>query len=604
MKAGVNDFVLKEHLRRLPSVVERELREAEDRRARIRAELALRESEERYALALRGANDGVWDWNVRAQSVYYSTRWKQMLGYIETDIQPTSAEWLIRLHPDDADFVKTRLINHMKGHTPHFEVEHRMRHKSGDYRWVLTRGIALRDESGYCYRMAGSQSDISERKFAEEQLVHDSLHDPLTRLANRALFTDCVDYALAQTRRNPGQLIAVLCMNIERFRFVNDSLGHGVGDQLLKATAQRLTQHQRPGDVLARFGSDEFAILLDGVRDIGEATRFAEMIQQQMAIPLTIEGHELFPGTRIGIVLSSSGYHHAENMLRDADTAMHRAKAMGKIRLEVFDTGMHTHVLNSLQLEQDLRRAVEKQEFTLHYQPIVNLTTGRLTSFEALVRWQRHGELVSPVDFIPLAEELGLINEIGRQVLYAACRQLRVWNSRFAERTPLQISVNLSGQQFVENDLIDQVEFILKDIGLESANLKLEITESILMENTESIVDMLVRLRAKNIQILMDDFGTGYSSLSYLHRFPSDVLKIDGSFIRRLTDEKGSDEIVRTIIMLAHNLGMSVIAEGVEGPGQLEQLRTLGCDFAQGYLFSKPIDAEAATRLIEANPCW
>ncbi|MDK2126793.1 putative bifunctional diguanylate cyclase/phosphodiesterase [Parachitinimonas caeni] len=600
MKAGVNDFVLKTHLKRLPTVVERELRESDTRAAKFRAEAALRESQERYELAITGANDGLWDWNIRDNTIYLSPRWKAMLGYTEDELQNIPSEsWLALAHPDEVPLLRAKLVQHMKGESPHFEAEHRMCHKDGNWRWMLTRGIALIDpETQQAYRMAGSLTDITERKRAEEQLLYDALHDGLTGLANRALFTDFLGFSLGHSQRDPNYLCAVLCLNLERFRYINDSFGHGIGDQILKITAERLASVRRGGDVVARFGGDEFAILLDDIDDANDAKLFTEQMLTEVAKPIHVEGHEVYPGARVGIALSSSGYTHPEEMIRDADTAMHRAKSQGRAKYEIFDRAMHGTMLRALKMEQEIRRALDSHEFLPFYQPIVDLCSGKVAAFEALVRWKKAtGELVSPAEFIPLAEELGLINQIGQQMLQMACAQISTWQKDFPAEA-LQISVNLSGKQFNQPDLVDQVDRAVAEAGIDAQFLELEITESILMENTDAIVEMLQRFRERGIRILMDDFGTGYSSLSYLHRFPSNVLKIDGSFVRRMGDDTGSHEIVRTIVLLGHNLGMKVIAEGVETFEQYSMLKSMDCDYAQGYHIAKPMPADQATTFI------
>lgn len=566
---------------------------------------ALRESQERYELAVSGANDGLWDWNLKTNEIYFSPRWKSMLGCEESEISNTPDAWFERVHPEDIEQLKGQISLHLEGLTPHFENEHRILHKDGTYRWMLIRGMAVRDTNGKASRMAGSQTDITERKQVEKQLLHDAFHDVLTGLPNRALFRDRLGQAIERSKRTSDYFFAVLFLDIDRFKVINDSLGHMIGDQLLVAIAQRLKACLRGGDTVARLGGDEFTILLDDVKNINNATDIAERIHLELMHPFSLNEQEVFTTASIGIAIGGGsqsapaiGYDCPENLLRDADTAMYRAKSMGRARHEVFDTTMHTRAVALLQLENDLRRAIERDEFQLHYQPIVSLTTGRLDGFEALVRWQ-HPErgLISPAEFIPIAEETGLIVPIGLWVLYNACYQMYDWQQFYPELL-LTISVNLSSKQFLQPDLVKQIDQILRETRLDARSLKLEITESAVMENAESAIKMLFQLKALGVHLHIDDFGTGYSSLSYLHRFPIDQLKIDRSFISRIGAKDDSLEIVRAIVTLAHTLELNVTAEGVETAEQLSQLREMECEYGQGYFFAKPLTQESAKELI------
>ena len=436
----------------------------------------------------------------------------------------------------------------------------------------------------------------------EEELRHNAFHDQLTGLANRALFMERLKQSIEHHLRRKDYLFAVLFLDLDRFKVVNDSLGHMLGDQLLIAISRRLKLCLRPVDTVARFGGDEFTILLDNIQNVETAIQVASRIQKELTLPFNVGGHEVFTAASIGIAPSTLGYDKPEDLLRDADVAMYRAKALGKGRSEVFDPSMHTKAVALLQLETDLRQALNRLEFRLHYQPIVALTSGKITGFEALVRWQHPQRgLVSPAEFIPVAEETGLIVPLGYWVLSEACRQMRAWQVRFPEISPLTISVNFSSKQFLQNVLITQISSILQETGLDTCSLAVEITESVIMENTESVSIMLSQLQAWSIQLSLDDFGTGYSSLSYLHRFEFNTLKIDRSFVNRMGIDGESWEIVRTIITLAHSLNMNVTAEGVETIAQLDQLKALKCDRGQGYLFSKPVDCEAAGALIAEN---
>jgi diguanylate cyclase (GGDEF)-like protein len=445
--------------------------------------------------------------------------------------------------------------------------------------------------------IAEQQRISSELQQSREHFRHAAFHDALTGLPNRALLLDHLKRAIERTRRRPEHLFAVLFIDLDRFKNINDSLGHGTGDHLLVALARRLEGCLRPTDTVARLGGDEFAILLDELEDARAAIAVAERIQGELAQPFNLDGHEVYTSASIGITLSETGYDRPEHVLRDADTAMYRAKEKGKARHELFDQVMHARAVALLKLENDLRRAVERGEFHVYYQPIYALDTRRITGFEALVRWL-HPErgLVPPDEFIPLAEETGLITEIGRWVLAEACRQLHRWQT-LAPR-PLTMSVNLSSRQFSQPHLIDQIEQTLAETGIAPRCLQLEITESVVMENAEAAATMLRQLRALGVQLSIDDFGTGYSSLSYLHRFPLSVLKIDRSFVSRMGAGDENAEIVRTVITLANNLDMLVVAEGVQTEAQFTQLRELNCNYGQGYLFSPPVDAECAAALL------
>lgn len=446
------------------------------------------------------------------------------------------------------------------------------------------------------------KQEISDRQRAEKQLIHGAFHDTLTALPNRALFMDRLEHAVERTKRSKDYLIAVLFLDLDRFKIVNDSLGHMVGDQLLLAITSRIKTCLRSGDTFARLGGDEFTILLEDIKDISDAERVANRIQEELKLPFNLNGHEVFTTASIGIALSKTAYDRPEQLLRDADTAMYRAKALGKARHEVFDTAMHKSAIALLQLETDLRRAIERQEFRLHYQPIVSIENCKLVGFEALIRWQHPDRgFISPAEFITVAEETGLIVPIGWWIFREACYQMHLWQKKFPTNPPLTISVNISAKQFSRPELSEKIKQILQETSLDPCTLKLELTESAIMENAESATVMLSQLRKLGVQLYMDDFGTGYSSLSYLQRFPINTLKIDRSFIIGIGTGDENREIVRTIVALARNLGMNVTAEGVETDEQLAFLRTLECDFGQGYFFSEPVDGVEAGVLIKAE---
>jgi len=449
------------------------------------------------------------------------------------------------------------------------------------------------------------QKQITEREQIEKQLLHGTLHDALTGLPNRSLFMDRVEFALKKVERYPNYLFAVLFLDCDRFKLVNDSLGHFVGDRLLIAIAKILQNALRETDTVARLGGDEFTILLDDVRDIEEVEKVAMRIQMELSSPFTLEGHTIFTSASIGIVLSSLEPSSALDLLRNADIAMYSAKERGKACYKIFDQTMYTQTIERLQIENDLRQALEQKEFLVHYQPIISLQTGKLSGFEALIRWQHPDRgLVSPLDFIPIAEDTGLIVFIGEWVLRESCHQLKTWQQQFPAAAPLTIAVNLTSKEIREPGLIEKIDRILAETGLESHHLRIEITESMLMEHTQDTINVLSQIRARKIQLSIDDFGQGYSSLGYLQRFPINTLKIDRSFVNDVNLECKNAELVRVIINLAHTLKMDVVAEGVETEEQLKHLQTLGCEFAQGYFFAKPLDCDAALALIDADRQW
>ncbi|HVS65580.1 MAG TPA: EAL domain-containing protein [Thermoanaerobaculia bacterium] len=568
---------------------------------RHRAEAALRCSEERYALAVRGANDGIWDWDVGRGAVYLSPRWKEMLGLDEEELDDQPSSWRSLIAPEDLDTFHSALEAAAAAGEEHFELEHRMVCSGGAQLWVLTRGILVRDPVGRVVRIVGSMTDISARKRAEESLIYDAFHDGLTGLANRSLFLDRLGVALAALRRSPNQRFAVLFLDLDRFKTVNDSLGHGVGDRLLVAIARRIEELTRPIDTVARLGGDEFALIAGRVADSAGAAHIAERLQVGLAEPFLIGDHEVYVTASIGIALPDEETADAERLLRDADLAMYRAKAAGRGCYEVFDLELHHAAVALLKLETELRRAVAVGDFVMHYQPIVALPTGAIVGFEALTRWRHPVRgLVSPAHFIGLAEETGLVVPLGWLVLENACRQAREWQQSYPQDPPLFMSVNVSGKLFAQDGAVEQVLAILEQSQLSPESLRLEVTESVVLDHGEEVMERLRLLRQLGVQLSIDDFGTGYSSLSYLQRFRYDELKIDRSFVGNLAFED-SRVIVETILQLASHLGIGVVAEGVETAEQLEHLRQLGCPLAQGFWFAKPLDAAGAGALLGAG---
>jgi diguanylate cyclase (GGDEF)-like protein/PAS domain S-box-containing protein len=474
----------------------------------------------------------------------------------------------------------------------------------GQMLWFASTAVPLRDHAGEVVGVQVVARDVTSKRRAEialrdreERSRHEALHDPLTRLPNRLLFMDRLEMEVIHTRQASGESrFAVLCLDLDRFKNINDSLGHSAGDRLLIDFSRRLNECIGPEDTLARLGGDEFAILLRSIHDASDAIRVADRVLSLLKQPFSLRGQDVYVPTSVGIALSASGYERPEDVLRDADTAMYRAKRRGKGRYELFDAGMHAEAVALLTLENDLRRAIERGEFQVYYQPVIALTSGDITGFEALLRWNHPARgVVLPGEFIGCAEETGLIVPIGEWVLREACLQMQRWHVKYPSSGKLSISVNLSGKQFSHPALIGKA---LRDSALAPSSLKLEITESVIMEDPLAASKLLEQLQRDEVQSYVDDFGTGYSSLSYLHRFPMSALKIDRSFVTNIGPDGENSAIVQTIVTLAHNLGMSVIAEGVETAAQLELLRRMGCEFGQGFYFSRPVAAPVAEAMI------
>ena len=605
VRNGAQDYLLKTSLDGFS--LSRAIRYAIERK---RIQEALRVSEERYMLAMRGANDGLWDWDLDRNIIYFSPRWKNMLGYGEDEIGDHIDEWLDRIHAEDRDNVTIALNAHIRGLSTHFEREYRIARRDGAYIWALSRGLAIRRPDGKAYRMAGSQTDIDKRKQAERQLLHDALHHSLTGLPNRVLILDRIGRLLDQTRRRPTYRFAVLLLDLDRFKVINDSLGYTIGDQVLIDVAKMLSTSLRSGDSVARMGGDEFILLLESINKRSDAVMIAERILDGLNKPLKSEETGVVVSASIGIVIGDLSYDQPEDLIRDADIAMYEAKSLGKDCYVTFTPHMRNRAMVRMGLENDLRLVLGdenllEEQFELLFQPIVRSQDGKITGFEALLRWHHPREgLILPNEFIPIAEETGLIHGLGRWVLRSACRQLSEWQTRFkgaSNGTPICINVNMSGKQFLRTDLVDQIEKIVKDYAVPPESLNLEITEGWLMENRRAFSDQLERIRNLGINLQIDDFGRGYSSYSYLQFFPISSLKIDSAFIHRLGVKGNNSEIVRSIVRMASSLGMSVVAEGVETEAQYEKLRKIGCPFIQGYFISEPLSGNRAGELLVRN---
>lgn len=570
---------------------------------RARIEASLRESEERYELAAKGATDGLWDWNLDTNEIYYSARWKTLLGYSVSEIKDKLHEWFGRIHPDDRQEFQLAINAHIKGITDHFEHEYRMTHRNGAYRWMLARGLAIRDAVGNAYRIAGSQTDITERKQTEEQLVYDAFHDALTGLPNRNLLQDRLEMVVEHAKRYPQSKYAVLFLDLDRFKYINDRFGHLIGDKLLLAFAQRLRYAIRSSDTVARFGGDEFVVLLEDISDVDHVSEVTTRIQENMARPFDIDRQEVRITCSIGIILIDDAYENGGEVLRDADIAMYSAKEKGRGQFIVFTPNMRSSVLERMRIETELVHAFEAREFTLHYQPIIALKEGRLTGFEALLRWN-HAEIgmIPPITFIPIAEETRLIIPMGIWILREACQQLRKWQDRYPSTPSLTMSVNISSVQFEHPDFIRQVEGILDETGVSPSDLILEITERVIIDDDQKAGQIVTNLKDLGVRVHIDDFGTGYSALGYLQRFPIDHIKMDRSFVNKINGDDENVEIIKAVLNLARDLKIGVIAEGIETENQLRILQRLDCAFGQGYLLSRPVDSGAIEAMLELGP--
>lgn len=556
---------------------------------------ALRESEKQLCDLADNSLVGVYRTNLQGDILSVNKALAKMLEF-ESPEEMMSESVLARYaNPRDRNILIEKLKK--SGRVTNFSFE--LKTKTGKAK----KGLLSADLDGET--ISGMIVDITGVNEAKEQLVCEACHDKLTDLPNRTLFIDRLEQTIRHSRRRKDALFAVTLLDLDRFRAVNVGLGHGAGDRLIIETARRLESCLRGGDTVARIGGDEFVILFQDIEDVSDAVRVSERIRKALAAPVNLNGQQVCTSASMGIVLSAPSYERAEEMLRDADIALHRAQCCGTGCHEVFDRAMHERAVARLQLENDLRQAVEREEFRVHYQPIVSLATGRIMGLEALVRWQHPKQgLVPPMEFIPVAEETGLIIPMGFWVLREACSQMSAGLSKFSTDLPLLISVNLSARQFSQPDLVGQIEKILQESGVEARSMMLEITESVVMEHAESAAAALTQLKTLGVQLSIDDFGTGYSSLSCLHSYPIDSLKIDRSFIGNMGADPRNLEIVRTIIALAGNLGMHVTAEGIETAEQLAQLRALRCEYGQGYLFCKPLDGEAMKILLASKPKW
>lgn len=590
---GAADTIAREDL--TPALLERAVEWALER-AELRR--ALDEAHSRFAVAVQGTRDGFWEWDLRTQRVFFSQRWKEILGYGEDDIGSDPQEWLSRVHTLDIKRLRADIEAVRRGSKPSHELEYRMLARDGSYRWVLTRGVVMNDNTGRAVRISGSLTDTTPVRNQVEQIREESRRDSLTRLPRQDAFMQQLARSVELARDHRDYVFAVLLVELDRFRQLQEGIGPRAR-ALLGQVAQRLRQCVEPEDVLARFDGPSFAILLPGIDDPVVATQVSDRVLQALEEPFEVDGEPVYVSVNIGMTSSARGYTSPDEVISDVSAAAARADGrLPERRSEMFSTHMRVEAMTMLRLEMSLRTAVERGEFVLHYQPIVDLSTRSLLGFEALIRWQHPTRgLVSPGEFIPIAEETGMILPMGRWAVREAARQLAVWRST-PEGAHLTVSVNLSGRQTDDPRLARDVIAALQEAGLPAQALRLELTESELMENASAAVELLATLRQHGVRIYMDDFGTGYSSLSYLDRFPVDGLKIDRSFVDVLDGTEESSTMVRTILGLAHNFGLDVVAEGIETETHIKQLQALGCATGQGFLISRPVAADQATRLV------
>jgi diguanylate cyclase (GGDEF)-like protein/PAS domain S-box-containing protein len=583
-ESGVTDFMLKQEVS--PYSLERTIRYAISQHHALER---LAASEERYSLAVRAANDGIWDWDLRSERLYYSPRWLALLGLDPGSEEGDPATWFARVHPDDLPGLRLAIEAHLSGRTSLLQMKHRMRHADGSWRWMLVRGIAVGDVVGDALRMAGSLSDITVSRRAEHRLRYEALHDSLTGLPNRVMFLERLERAVIRHKSDPDTSCVVLFIDIDRFKLVNDTFSHAVGDRLLVALADRISRQLRPADTVARLAGDEFTILLADVATEDAETRAVQLalrVHSALEDEFHIDGHRLFVNGSTGIALACDAGSAAE-LMRNADIAMYEAKYRAGLPYAVFDSSMHRRIVQRLERERDLRTLVEKSLLEVHYQPVVDLVTGAISGFEALARWPSSWPEVKPSDFVPVAEETGMISQLGRHVLQVALRDLADWRSQGLVSETVRIAVNVSGRQLDDPHFPDEVLEALASAGLPGEALHLEITEGTLMREPQRMARIISEVCTTGIGLDLDDFGTGYSSLAALHSFPVSVLKIDRAFVDALMTD--GDAIVRSTIAMAHALGLEVTAEGIEHPAQVDQLRALGCEYGQGFLLSVPL---------------
>lgn len=586
LEKGANDFISR------PIDYPMAFARIETHLALKRADDALRDSKERFALAMEGATEGIWDWDLDTDEVFFSARWKSLLGHDDANLPNQISEWFDRIHEKDINRVRTEINKHLDGISLRIDTTYRIRHANGTYRWVRTVGMARRDADGTPLRLAGSLSDVTET----------ILMDSHTDIPNRTHFRDCIDRAIAHKDRNRTFEFGVIVFEMDAYQDLKSSVGHSVTEQILLEFAQRLKAHTRPGDSVALIGENSFAMLVDDIGMVADAVRIAERAREIVEAPFDIFGQEIASTLSAGIATSYTTYESGEDILRDATLGLRSAQKLGGNRCQVVDPDLHAQALARLHLEADLRRATAAEAFDLHYQPIIDLSAGKIVGFETLLRWDRpdHGP-VPPATFIPVAERTALINPIGKWVLTQACRQFVDWQKSLPGDFDCVLSVNVSPRQIEQDDLVSQFADVLAETGLDPKWLKIEITESAVLEDIDNVVRTLDKLHSLGIRIAIDDFGTGYSSLSTLLRVPIDTIKIDRSFTSTIETDPTAHRIVKAIINMAYSLGKDIVAEGIETKAQASIIHEMGAQYGQGFLYSKPVPADQALDLLKVQ---
>lgn len=603
IKSGCNNCIFKNNISSIVSIIMTELHsfklkcENEEAINKMKKNYTSMEFDiKRYKLAIEGSNDGIWDWDITNDTAYISFKWKDMLNLVSCEFENFEETWLELIHTDDLNIYDDALTNYLEKKTPYFICEYRLKTKEDDYIWVLTKGKAIRDSSGNIIKMAGSHTNITDKKMAEEEINHLAYFDIVTDLANRTLFEEKMNKCIANTNANK-EMFGLIYLDLDNFKNVNDTLGHAFGDLLLKNVANLLKKHVSKDDIVSRLSGDEYAIIVPKLNALEQLNVLAEKIKDDFQSPFTLSNQEVYVTVSMGIAIYPTDGEDMLTLLKNADTAMYSAKEKGKNNYEFYLDEMNIRVMEKLKLQNDLRRAVKNNEFQVYYQPQVSMETSEIVGFEALVRWihPTYG-LISPLKFIPEAEEMGLITDIGEFVLRTACKQNKQW--QHMGFSPKCMAINLSARQFQQKNLLKIIENVLAETELDAKWLELEITESICMNDLKFTIDLLNKFNDMGVTIALDDFGTGYSSLNYLKKLPIQSLKIDKSFVDNITNDHKELAIAKAITTLAHTLNLSIVAEGIETEEQFSVLKDLVCDKAQGYLFSRPLPAEGIERLL------